>query len=260
METVYLQDKKIIESFLRRNTNLHIYSIGDLDDFFWPHTKWYALKINNKIQAVVLLYKGLALPALLALSENIDAMQKLLQSIIPNLPKNFYSHLSPGLETLFKKNFKVEAHGEHYKMALNDKSPIFDFDCSQTIRLGCSDLEDILAFYKESYPENWFDPRMLETNMYFGLKLDNKLVSIAGIHVYSEKYKVAALGNITTHPSHRNNGYGTTVTARLCRELIEKVDNVGLNVKADNQSAISCYHKLGFKIIAPYGEFMINEK
>ncbi len=260
METVCLQDKKIIESFLRRNTDLHIYSIGDLDDFFWPHTKWYGLKINDEVQAVALLYTGQELPALLALSENIELMQKLLESIFPTLPKQFYSHLSPGLESFFQNKSKIESHGEHYKMALNDKSPIDNINCSNTVRLSNSDLEDILAFYKKSYPDNWFDPRMLETNMYFGLKLKNKLISVAGIHVYSEKYKVAALGNITTHPDHRNKGFGTITTARLCRELIKKVDTVGLNVKADNHYAISCYQKLGFKIIASYGEFMINTK
>jgi len=260
METVCLHDKKTIEFFLRKNTDLHIYGIGDLDDFFWPHTKWYGLKINDEIQAVVLLFTSLELPTLLALSENIDEMQKLLQSIIPNLPKHFYSHLSPGLETAFQINFKVETRSKHYKMALHDKSPIYKIDCSQAVPLASPDLEDILAFYKKSYPDNWFDSRMLETNMYFGLKLDNKLVSVAGVHVYSEKYKVAALGNITTHPEHRSKGFSTIATARLCRELLKKVDCIGLNVQADNPSAISCYKKLGFKIIASYGEFMIETK
>ena len=90
----------------------------------------------------------------------------------------------------------------------------------------------MIQLYKESYPENWFDQRMLETNQYFGVWKDDKLVSIAGIHVYSEVYRVAALGNITTHPFYRNNGYGTLVTARLCQSLSEKVDHIGLNVKS----------------------------
>lgn len=35
METCALHDKARIEAFLRKNVYLHIYSIGDLDDFFW---------------------------------------------------------------------------------------------------------------------------------------------------------------------------------------------------------------------------------
>jgi hypothetical protein len=34
MNAVQLQDKKRIETFLRRNPELYIYAIGDLDDFF----------------------------------------------------------------------------------------------------------------------------------------------------------------------------------------------------------------------------------
>ena len=44
MSLVCLHDKAVIEGFLRRNPLLHIYPLGDLDDFFWPHTTWYGLQ------------------------------------------------------------------------------------------------------------------------------------------------------------------------------------------------------------------------
>jgi predicted GNAT family acetyltransferase len=98
---------------------------------------------------------------------------------------------------------------------------------------------------------------MLRTKQYFGLRLKNRLLSVAGIHVYSEKYKVAALGNIVTHPDYRGKGYSKAVTARLCQSLAEHVDNIGLNVKADNTAAISMYRKLGFEIVGTYFELMV---
>ncbi len=122
------------------------------------------------------------------------------------------------------------------------------------------DIDAIQTLYKESYPGNWFDPRMLETNQYFGVWEGEHLASIAGIHVYSPEYKVSALGNITTHPAHRNKGYGKRVTARLCQSLIRKDISVGLNVKADNHAAVKCYNGLGFKTIASFGEFLIQKK
>ena len=67
-----------------------------------------------------------------------------------------------------------------------------------TRRLGESDIIQIKDLYDRSYPENFFDRRMLGTGKYFGYFEDGKLIAIAGIHVYSEKYRVAALGNITT--------------------------------------------------------------
>jgi predicted GNAT family acetyltransferase len=87
-----------------------------------------------------------------------------------------------------------------------------------------------------------------------------RLVSAAGVHVYSEHYRVAAIGNVVTHPAHRNRGYAGLVTARLCRSLLEKVEHVGLHVKADNAAALACYRKLGFEIIASYREFMVENR
>ena len=86
------------------------------------------------------------------------------------------------------------------------------------------------------------------------------MISIAGIHVCSKKYKVAALGNIATHHDHRNKGFGKSVTARVCQSLLKDVEHIGLNVKADNEIAISCYKKLGFEIIGTYYEYMMERK
>jgi GNAT superfamily N-acetyltransferase len=261
MPVICLHDKKTIELFLRKNIDLHIYSLGDLDDFFWPYTTWYALTIiNDTPEAIALLYTGLSLPTLLALSEQPEIMAELLKSITHILPDKFYVHLSPGLENVFREDFDLEPHGEHYKMTLKDLSIIRELDCSLVIRLSQPDLNDIIRLYEESYPGNWFDSRMLETNQYFGIREDGKLVSIAGVHVFSEKYRVTALGNITTHPFSRGKGYGRLVTARLCQSLAEKVDHMGLNVKSDNHSAISCYRKLGFEICTSFGEFMVRRK
>lgn len=63
-----LHDREEIEEFLRRDTPLHLYALGDLDDFFWPFTTWYGWREEGELQAVVLLYVGQSLPVVLALS------------------------------------------------------------------------------------------------------------------------------------------------------------------------------------------------
>ncbi|MCH7664148.1 MAG: GNAT family N-acetyltransferase, partial [Chloroflexi bacterium] len=68
------------------------------------------------------------------------------------------------------------------------------------------------------------------------------------------EYKAAALGNISTHPDHRNQGIGTIVTAALRKKLLGTVDTIGLNVKSDNAAAITTYKKLGFEVVATYHE------
>ena len=258
MTAICLHDKSGIEQVLRQNVLLHIYSIGDLDEFFWPYTTWYALKNSTENKDVALLYIGQPLPTLLALSENPESMRILLESILHLLPQRFYAHLSPGVEETLKKSYRIEFHGEHLKMALQQESAIKAIDCSGAIAFKCDDVDEIMEFYQQCYPGNWFDPRMLETGQYYGIREEGKIVSIAGIHVYSPDYNVAALGNIATARSFRNKGYGRRVTAKTCQSLLTEVSHIGLNVKANNIPAISCYKKLGFKTIGSYGEYMVQ--
>lgn len=260
MSLVCLHDKKEIEKYLRQNIYLQLYQIGDLDDFFWSHTIWFGLKLDNEVTAIALLYLGQSPPTLLALSENPNKMYELIKLIINFLPHRFYAHLSPGLESTFSCTHDLEPHGEFYKMALYGEVGVSNDDFVEIVRLSQVNLDEIQKFYKESYPGNWFDPRMLETNQYYGIRKSKNLISIAGIHVYSQRYKVAALGNIATHPSHRGKGYGIKVTARLCQSLSKEVKHIGLNVKINNKPAISLYKKLGFKIMASFGEFTIQKK
>jgi len=121
-------------------------------------------------------------------------------------------------------------------------------------RMTPADVPALTALYAAGYPHSWFDPRQIATGHYYGLRVDGELVSAAGCHVYSPAQRVAALGNIVTHPAYRGRGHAAAVTARLCAELSKTVDHVGLNVKADNAAAVRCYGRLGFRPVAEYEE------
>jgi ribosomal protein S18 acetylase RimI-like enzyme len=262
MKAFCLHSRQEIEAFLRRDTFLHLYSIGDLDNFFWQYTTWYALSDPHQaISEIALLYSGASLPVLLAISEEPgDDMGELLQSISPLLPKRFYAHLSGDRASIFADDYYIQPHGLHYKMALIYKDRVDAIDTSTVDPLTVSDLPELKAFYRVSYPGNSFDPRMLETGYYYAIRQDGDILSVAGVHVYSQRYKVAALGNVTTHPNFRGQGLGTAVCAKLCQDLLRTIDHIGLNVKADNASAITSYRKLGFEIIAEYSEYAFEVK
>jgi predicted GNAT family acetyltransferase len=101
---------------------------------------------------------------------------------------------------------------------------------------------------------------MVETGQYVGIRDKDKLVCVAGIHVYSPIYKIAALGNITTLPELRGQGLGKAATAGLCKRLLKTVDAIGLNVRSDNTPAIKAYEAIGFTKVATYHEWMVNRK
>jgi len=253
---VSLHDKNEIEAFLRHNPWLHLYALGDLDEFFWPYTTWYALKDSHQIKQLALLYTGTSLPVLLGLSED-PGLQALLHSILHLLPKRFYAHLSKGVVAVLAEDYQIQSHGIHYKMALTNHSQWGRVDTSAVQQLGISDANDLQELYRMSYPGNWFEPRMLKTGYYYGVRQGGTLVSVAGVHLYSQRYKVAALGNITTHPQFRGQGLAAAVCTKLCQALLPTVDHVGLNVKADNTEAIGCYTKLGFAPVATYEEYLL---
>jgi predicted GNAT family acetyltransferase len=124
--------------------------------------------------------------------------------------------------------------------------------------LSPADRQEVEAFYHRSHPGNWFDPRMLDTGQYFGVRFGGRLIAAGGVHVASHTYRVAALGNIATDPEHRGEGLATRVTARICVSLRESVEHIGLNVKADNAAAMACYRKLGFEVIGEYDELLFE--
>jgi RimJ/RimL family protein N-acetyltransferase len=249
-----------VEAFARGNPFLHLYLLGDLDDFFWPHTTWYALWDGGRVRQLVLLYSGQPLPVVLATTDPpVEGLRDLLRTLLPFLPRRFYAHLTEGVEDVLAADYRIEPHGLHHNMGLTDRVGLAAIDGSAAVALSEADAGDLQAFYAASYPGNWFVPRMLETGFYYGVRRGGALVSVAGVHVVSRRYRVAALGNITTRPDVRGQGLATVATARLCQELLRAgIEHVGLNVKADNQAAIACYERLGFAVVASYGEHMLE--
>jgi len=251
-----IKNRFVLETYFRKDLPLHLYSLGDLDDFYWPRITCYGIQADSGLKNITPFYKGDNLPVLLAFG---DLDQDYLQQLQSLLPKRFYAHLSPGLIRCFSDYYQATEHGDHYKMALVNSDLILQANTENTFQLAESDLAEVNELYKESYPDNAFDPRMLESGQYIGIRHLDQLVSIAGIHTYSATYKVAALGNIATHPDHRGQGYSRAVTARLCQLLENSVDFIGLNVKCDNQPAISLYQSLGFRISSVYEEFSLQK-
>ena len=260
MKMSLIQNREKIARFLRLNPALYLYALGDLDDFFWPNTQWYALEVEDELTALTFLYTGGKSVTLLGFCEEKEPMKELLSSLLPLLPSNFHAQLSPGLEDILEYPYRREEFGGFSRMILRHPERVLSHHCPEACSLSESDLEDIETLYNESYPENWFDPYMLKTGKYFGVRKNGRLVSIAGIHVFSEQYEVAALGNITTHPEWRGEGLGMQATAKVCQSLIGSVKTIGLNVKTNNFSAIRCYQKLGFEKVFDFKEFVFYRK
>jgi ribosomal protein S18 acetylase RimI-like enzyme len=267
MSLLELSCKALIHNFLVQDQSLHLYEIGDLDDFFFSKTRWLALQDQDQqLTFMSLLYSSPDFTVLLAFGNNLEDGRLLMDKIRHILPDVFYSHLTPGLKTSFEPYYDAEPHGLYTKMKVTNKDQTQLIAKNYAIgveRLKEEHLEAILTFYNEAYPGNWFDPHMLATGQTFGIWDEDKrhLIAIAGIHVYSVDYKVAALGNIATHLQHRRKGLARKVTSALILSLYDAgIETIGLNVKADNYNAIQCYESLGFAFVAHYEENLFRRR
>lgn len=260
MGIVRLSDRERLARFFRsRDPYLHLYEVGDLDGRFWPSTLWFAQEEAGEILEVALLYTRPDPPVLIALADGDSSeMRRLLSGIEPELPARCYAHLTPGLESAFCRR-RIESHGRFLRMALLEPDRLASAETGCSVRLGPADRSELEAFYAACYPGNWFDPWMLETGFYFGLREGGRIASVAGVHVVSRDFGVAALGNIATDHAFRGRGFARIVTARLCMELLAEVVRIGLNVSASNRSAIACYEALGFRTVHAFEEMTMTE-
>ncbi|MFG1673298.1 GNAT family N-acetyltransferase [Micromonospora sp. NPDC049282] len=246
-------DRSVLAGLLGRDPVLHAYQLGDLDDFFWPYTSWFRCG-----DEVVLLYHGVEPPTLLAFAapDRVAALSGLLTRVAPVLPARLYAHLSPGLLGALAGSFRCAPGGRHHRMALTVPGRLAGVTPAGEV-LGAADLPGLRRFYERAYPGNWFDARMVETGQYVGVRDGGELVAVAGVHVWSPVYGVAALGNVATLPRWRGRGLGAAVVAALCARLRERVGHVVLNVKADNVAAVRLYERVGFTRVADYDEFSL---
>lgn len=263
MSFAFIHDRPQLAAYLQQAPGLHAYSLGDLDDFFWPRTSWYGWHDEPHLRALMLLYAAPQLPNLIALAPPSDHahLKKLWTASLKFLPTHLYGHFNLELLPLVEASYQVEPHGLHYRMTLQDFRALVDIDTSVTKPLTLADEADLLTFYQQAYPGNWFDPHMLLTGQYYGIQQDEQWASVAGIHVFSPAYRVAALGNIATAHRFRGQGLGLQVTTRVCQSLLATgITTIGLNVKADNHVAQRIYSRLGFVREAEFMECELLRK
>ncbi|MEV6964359.1 GNAT family N-acetyltransferase [Hamadaea sp. NPDC051192] len=234
-------DRGEVRELLTRHPGRHLLAIGDLDDAFWPHTRF----IHGWGQTL-LLYTGLQTPVVLAVADPpTESMRSLVTAFLGELPDRFYGHLSEEAAEALRPHFTLDVHGV---LAYMSVKPVTVRETREpVVTIGTADLAEIQALQQAANPDGgFFEPQMLQAGPYLGIRRDGELVAMAGTHTWSATEKVAVLGNIATHPAHRRQGLAAVVTAALCARFSGAVDVVGLTVDVDNTPAIRCYTRLGF--------------
>jgi ribosomal protein S18 acetylase RimI-like enzyme len=265
MRVTPLTDRGEIERFLRRSEGAQIYALADLDDAFWPETRWFGTRAGGgELDALCLVLEKLALPIVYAVAGPRDpATLALVRALAPRLPSRFFVNFPVGFESVFSDTHEIVLQRDYVKMRLDDPSRLTEVELQGIERLGPEHAPELEEFYaKRAFGPGehlgFYARYMLELFPWFGLRERGDLVSVAGVHVFSERYGVAAIGNVATAPARRGRGLARAVCARLARELAARVLLVGLNVAAANAAARRCYETLGFRTVLHYEEAVLT--
>lgn len=258
MEIRVIHDVTTVYELLKTRVSYnYIYQLDALSAKVWNKVICYGLFDDSTVKEIAMLFINYDIPVLLAANfENKAATLELITKIKDFLPSRFYTHMDREiLEHVFDTN-QLSHMEEYMNMGLCDDGLSNTTNHHPVIQLGFQNLTQIKDLLAISYPEAWFNDELVNFNKNFGMMMDGKLVSFAGIHAYSEEYQVVALAHITTHPDYRKKGYCEKALSALINDLKGNIKFIGLNVKVNNIPAIYCYKKLGFK---EFGHFIACE-
>ena len=129
-----------------------------------------------------------------------------------------------------------ESSDHAYRQAGAELRPLSGRDVGEVNRLNSAEMGNIR--YRAS---------QLEEGTYFGVYIEGKLVSIAGTHGVATSEGIAVVGNVFTHPQHRNHHFALQATSVVTSALLDTCREVVLTVDPQNEPAVKAYRRLGYR-------------
>lgn len=246
MSVEKLTDREELRNFLMKDRLANAYLLGNLDPAYFQFCQWYGWRdASGALTNLLLVYSGLSLSTVFT-SGNGEELEAFLREAREMLPDRFHFHVLGEQMPAMEEVFKAQGAEKMIRMGLERENFTPRAADERVERLGHRDTAAIMKLY-EHYPDHFFEPYQLETGLYFGIRDEREeIVSIAGVHVVSEEYDVAVIGNLVTHSDYRGQGLATICTGRLMEELFERVSLLALNVGEENKPAIKLYENFGF--------------
>jgi ribosomal protein S18 acetylase RimI-like enzyme len=230
----------------------HAYALGYLDESYVGYTHATLWPPAGPAEALALEYRGLARPALFVMGSP-TAVDALLINSRDSLPRHATLHIPPDLWDVVKIHYRpMQPLASMHRMVLERSHFRDPGPDPQVERLGVEDLQAVLALYAV-WPDHLFEPWNLQSGIYFGIRTPSgELASIAGTHNVSSRYDIAAIGNLVTHPEHRQMGYARRCNAQLLATVFRSVGFATLDVQQGNLAAVRTYEHFGFRHQADY--------
>jgi len=236
-----VSDRDEIAAFLRTDRIYAAYSLGDLDGPNRHRCSWGMAYDDLGRPIALAMHQDGLIPQPLFLMGDPAGCREILSSVIR--PRDAYFMGTEPLDEAAADLYELDAPQLLLRMAVNRDE--FQPFAGSADRLLPVDVEDLNRLYQLGF-RGGFPASVLEDGVYYGVRVRGRLVSAAGTHAINTREGVAVVGNVMTHVDFRGHDFAKMVTSAVTADLLQRVDDVVLNVHADNAPAVAAYRRLGY--------------
>jgi RimJ/RimL family protein N-acetyltransferase len=237
-----VSDRSEIAAFLRTDRTYAAYALGDLDGPNRSRVAWgMAFDDGGEPTALVMHHEGLV-PQPLFLMGAPEGCRAVLESILK--PRDAYLQGLELHEAALRGLYELDRPVRMLRMVVDRAT--FEPFAGPAERLTALDIDDLNRLYQLGFRAG-FPPSVVEDGVYYGVRVRGRLVSAAGTHAINPREGIAVVGNVMTHTDYRGHDFAKMVTSAVTAELLDRVDDVALNVHADNDPAVAAYSRLGYR-------------
>ena len=245
-------DRTLLRDFLERDRLFAAYAICDLEDREFARTRWGVAYADGEVIAVGMEYSGQTPQPLFVLGRN-DGIDAVLRDVLR--PRAAYLAAREEAMPAVEAHYRVDPGPQMVRMWV-DRSTFRPFP-AKTSRLVPVDSGELNRLYQLGFA-SWLPASAISEGVYYGIRIDGRLIAAAGTHVVSPTARLGVVGNVLTHVDHRGRGYATAVTGTVTEELLQTCDDVVLNVRADNPPALQAYRRLGYAELVRFEERLVH--
>ena len=234
------RDGDEIRALLAPHRAYAAYALAQLEPARFGLSQWFKAT-GPEGSALVLHSRGGLGRALFSLgdAEAVDA----ILSLHPG-PHFSFGSIQPEHRSVAQTHYIMARQQVMMRMSVSPDS--FSPREGEALRLRATDTSDINLLYSAEGGATAYRASDVEDGVYYGVRLDGRLVSIAGTHVVSRQEGAAVVGNVFTHPRYRGRGLGTIATSATTADLLQDCPLVVLTVEETNAPAVAGYKRLGY--------------
>jgi ribosomal protein S18 acetylase RimI-like enzyme len=245
-------DRDALHAFLAQDRLYAAYAICDLEDREFRRTRWGAAYDGDRIVAIGLEYTG-PTPQPLFVMGSSEGIGAVVRDVIR--PRAAYIAARQEMLPAIEAHYRVDPGPQMVRMWV-DRAHFKPYPATVQ-RLLPVEIGDLNRLYQLGFA-SWLPATAIADGVYYGMRVNGRLVAAAGTHVISHGARLAVVGNVLTHMDYRGRGFATAVTGAVTAELLRSCDQVVLNVRSDNPPAINAYRHLGYSEHARFEERLIH--